>query len=105
TAGKAPDAAVNHADAEAVRFGGVAAGAEAAAAAHDLSVAHGDVLRAIAREADVSVRAAEALRLAERGRRPLLVLRIVDRRRLLARGIESPRECRARQAGDECTGA
>src|SRR5207302_1659331 len=81
-AGKAPHAAVDHADAEAVGFGGVAAGAEAAAAAHDLAVADGDVLRAVSREADVGVGAAETLRLGQGRARPLLVFRIARGRRL-----------------------
>ena len=77
-AGKAPHAAVNHADAEA-GAGLHAAGAEAERVGDD-AVADRDAVVDVAREANVGVAAAEALGLVQRHVRQALEARIHDAR-------------------------
>ena len=102
---------MNHADPEAVGFGGAAAAAAAESAAateaarvRDLPVAQTQGLRPIAREPDVAVRAAQALRFRQRERGPLAVARIADRRNRILTRVDGAGEGPARHAGDHGAG-
>src|SRR5262249_21517022 len=99
-----PHAAVNHADAEPVGLGRVAA-AESAAAAQDLTVANPDRLHAVACEPDVRIRTAEALRLGQCNRGPLAILRIAHRRRRFTLRIEGAPKRPSGYTGGDGAGA
>ncbi len=104
-AGEAPDAAVDHADAEAVRLG--AADRRGRRIRRRRSRRRGRSgrcgrtgLRAVAGEADVGIGAAEALGFVQRQRRPLAILRIVGFREGLVERVRA--DARPDQAEADC---